>query len=252
LQRWDGRAAAAHVMGVSCMKSRRGIDIEIPSNLEHLEFINNIAAHAESQSLSYAEDLDDELVLLGNSMHAIYLSATCVENCVGGSHQIEYIGARVYNLSAASYKLITSGFYDEAQSLIRSVGEISNLVSLAVHDHTSFEEWVDSDKQTRIKKFSPAKVRMLVEKAGGILLMNQELYSELCEEYTHLIPKVRPNNYDHDRNVCGGLAQKNGFEQSITLLGNLVFMLALFFCRHSGLENEFNKLEKLGVHEKNN
>ena len=239
-------------MGVSCMESHRNIGIEIPSDLEHLEFISNYAVRAENQSLSYTEDLADELALLGNSMHAIYLSATCVENCVGGSHQIEYIGARVYNLSAASYKLITSGFYDEAQSLLRSVGEISNLISLAVHDHNSFEQWVGSDKQTRIRKFSPAKVRKLVEKAGGVLLMNQELYSKLCEEYTHLIPKVQPNNYDHDRNVCGGLAQKNGFEQSITLLGNLVFMLALFFCRHSGLENEFNKLERLGVHEKNN
>ena len=232
------------------MKGKR--NIRIPSDAEHLEFVRKIAHQAESQSTNYYEDFNDELILLGTSMHAIYLSAACVKNCVGGSHQIEYIGARVYNLSAASYNLIVSGFYDEAQSLIRSIGEISNLISLAVHDYKSFEKWTLSDKKKRISEFSPFKVRKLVEKANGVLIMNNELYSELCEEYTHLIPQVRPNNYDHEQNVCGGLAQEKGFEQAIKLLTNLVFMLGLFFCTHSGLDDEFEQLEKLGLNEKHN
>lgn len=219
--------------------------MEIPAELEHLGFVKNVARTAEQKSNLYSAKLREDLVLLGNSMHAIYLSAACVNACLGGNHQIEYIGARVYNLSAAAYNLINVGFYDEAQSLIRSIGEVSNLLSLAVCNHELFNEWIKSDKQKRINKFSPAKVRKMVEESNGVLIMNRELYSELCEEFTHLIPSVQPNNYDHDRNVCGGLAQESGFKQSIELLSHLVSMLALFFCTHSNLTKEFEVIENV-------
>lgn len=219
------------------------MDFEIPNELNHLKFVKKVAKIAEVKSADFSVKTKNSLVLLGDSMHAIYLSSGCVKQCVGGDHNIEYIGARVYNLAAASYNLILSGFYDEAQSLIRSIGEISNLLSLAVFDYQSFDEWKNSDKQKRIRKFSPAKVRKMVEMSKGVLIMNQNLYSELCEEYTHLIPSVSPNNYDHDRNICGGIAQQSGFNKSINLLSYIVSMLALFFCTHSGLNEEFDKIQ---------
>jgi hypothetical protein len=221
------------------------MQIEIPTALEHLKFIRKAAIFAESEASSFSLQAKEDLVLLGDSMHAIYLSATCAERCLGGPHNIEYIGARVYNLSAAAYNLIVAGFYDEAQSLIRSIGEISNILSLSVCDHASFEEWLVSDKQKRISSFSPAKVRKMVERSNGVLIMSQQTYSDLCEDYTHLIPGVRPNNYDHNRNVCGGVSQKSGFKQSISLLSYIVSMLGLFFCKHSGLDNEFSKIEHI-------
>lgn len=217
--------------------------IEIPTELEHIEFVRTVAKIAEAKTSNFSDKSKNNLKLLGDSMHAIYLSAACVNKCIGGDHQIEYIGARVYNLSAASYNLIVSGFYDEAQSLIRSIGEISNLLSLAVFNFELFDEWKKSDKQKRMNKFSPAKVRQIVENSNGVLIMDKNLYSKLCEEYTHLVPAVKPNNYDHDQNVCGGLAQQAGFEQSVNLLSYIVSMLALFFCTHSELKDEFNKIE---------
>ena len=219
------------------------IQSNIPAGFEHLEMVSVLSKITEEKSEKFSKDLIADINLLGDSMHAIYLSSTCTKRCGGGSHYIEYFGARVYNLSAASYKLIFSGYYDEAQSLIRSIGEISNLMSLAVCDPELFSEWISSDKQKRITKFSPAKVRKMVEKSNGVLHMNKDTYSKLCEEYTHLIPHVNPNNYDHSRNVCGGIAQKTGFEKSINTLSYLVSMLALFFCIHSGLDEESKNIE---------
>ena len=98
---------------------KESIQISITSGFEHLEMMSILSKIAEEKSEKYSKELAEDLSLFGDSMHAIYLSATCEKSCAGGPHYIEYFGARVYNLSAASYKLIFSGFYDEAQSLIR-------------------------------------------------------------------------------------------------------------------------------------
>ena len=67
-----------------------------------------------------------QLAVLGTALAGLYTSATCHRGCRGGDHVIEALGARIYNLATGAYTLISVGLYDEALSLVRSIGEIGN------------------------------------------------------------------------------------------------------------------------------
>ena len=92
--------------------------------------------------------------------------------------------------------------------------------------------------------FGPAKVRAMLEQSG-IVLMDKEWYSDLCESYTHIKPQTRPNNYNEDkRNICGGIVQPIGVEKTVDQLGTVVSMIALFYCRYFELDDYFELIIK--------
>jgi hypothetical protein len=171
----------------------------------------------------------------------LYESATCHRGCRGGDHIVEALGARIYNLACGAYALISIGLYDEALNLVRSIGEIANLLSLSLFDKDKFGEWVTSSKPNRIRNFGPAKVRALLERSG-IVIMDAQWYSDLCESYTHVTPQTTPNKYDLGRNVCGGIIQKEGAKKAIHQLTDIVAVVSLYFCRYSDLDDVFKRL----------
>ena len=215
---------------------------EVPPGLSHVALISRINAKNRKESDAYLRRQEPDLRVLGSSLSALYLAATCHRKCWGGDHILEALAARIYNLACASYSLISIGFYDESLSLVRSIGEIANLLSLSVNDKTKFMEWIRSSKRERIAKFGPAKVRKLLAESG-IVLMDGQQYSELCESYTHVTPFTKPNSFNEEnRNVCGGIVQQKGIEDSVEQLTSVVGMVALFYCRYFELDDYFNRI----------
>lgn len=179
--------------------------LPVPRELEHLKMIAVINQKNRTISNKHLKSHESDLRVLGTSLSVLFEAATCHRKCYGGDHVLEGIAARTYNLACSAYSLISIGFYDEALNLVRSIGEISNLVALSVKDKELWKEWVNSDKKTRIKKFSPTKVRILL---GGDIptLMDEDWYSELCESYAHMTPDANPNMHNElQRRVAGGL-----------------------------------------------
>ena len=124
-------------------------------------------------------------------------------------------------------------------SLVRSIGEIANLLSLAVCDEQKFLEWIKIDKSDRIKNFGPAKVRKEL-KQSGTPLMNRSWYQTLCESSVHIVPNVQPNNFnDNERNVCGGIPQQNGVDTTIDQLTTIVSCILLFYCKYFEFDDYF-------------
>jgi len=82
------------------------------------------------------EESSDEVALIGVALSALFQAATCYRSCSGGPHILEALAGRSYNLAAAAYTVITRGFYDEGLLLIRSIGEIANLIALSASDKT--------------------------------------------------------------------------------------------------------------------
>ena len=157
---------------------------------------------------------------------------------------LEKIAARTYNLACASYSLISIGYYDEALSLVRSIGEIANILSLAVHDEQKFLKWIKSDKGDRIKNFAPAKVRKVLEQSG-VPLMNRSWYQTLCESSVHIVPNVQPNNFnDDERNICGGIPQQKGVDTTIDQLTTIVSCISLFYCKYFEFDDYFDLIVK--------
>lgn len=214
----------------------------VPCGLAHIAMIGRMNAENRKASEVLLRKQENDLRVLGIALTALYEAATCHRKCRGDDHVLEALGARIYNLSCAAYSLISIGFYDEALSLVRSIGEIANLLSLSVNDKPKFLEWLRSTKATRMKEFSPAKIRELLAQSG-LVLMDKEWYSDLCEGYTHVTPETKPNNFNEEkRNIVGGVVQDKGVQCAIEQLTSLVSMVALFYCRYFELDDLFDAI----------
>lgn len=202
----------------------------VPSELEHLRFLSEMNRQNRSLSELELEKHSSELRLLGTSMNALYQAGTCHRKCWGGGHVLETLVARIYNLACSSYSLISIGFYDESMNLVRSIGEIANIIVMSVGRKEQIQEWIHSDKKTRMKKYSPAKVRAII---GDQALMDGEVYSNLCESYTHITAGAKPNMHNEvDLSICGGRMQPDGISKALDELTNIVVPVAMYVCRY--------------------
>jgi hypothetical protein len=155
------------------------------SGTEFLRFIDKAQQDSRLQS-DRATKVELERERIGNCLKAIYDVSTCAFGCSDSDHLIEYLAGRTFNLGYAAFDLSRSGLYDEAFNQIRSLGELANLISLRVYDRASFDKWLEASGNERMKKYKPVQIRILIEEAGGQILVNKEAYSELCELATHI------------------------------------------------------------------
>jgi hypothetical protein len=216
----------------------------VPSHLDHLIMMHRNGYATQLQSWKEAESETKEAELFGVCMCALYQASTCHRKCHGGGHLLESLVGRAYNLCAAAYSLILTGYYDEALSLVRSVIEIYNLVLLSVVNKNAIREWIESDKRTRLKKFGPAKVREMLKSTIVGELDNSDWYSDLCEKYVHPTPNTRPNM--HGENVVvGGIYQKDGLNTALTQLATVSSELALPICKYFQYDDLFEQITDL-------
>ena len=215
----------------------------IPNGVDHFKLIDAGGAMVRESSARDLENRSSSLLLIGTCLCALYQAATCHRKCHGGSHVFEALAGRTYNLSVAAYNLISLGFYDEALTLIRAIGEISNLISLSVIDKNAFSEWLSSDKKTRLQKFSPAKVRKILKEKGEVLMYaDKDWYSNLCEKYVHVSPDTKPNMHNESMAVAGGIYQEKGLETSLNELSTIVCFTSMLICKYFDLDDLFRDI----------
>jgi hypothetical protein len=88
------------------------------------------------------------------------------------------------------------GFYDESLMLIRSVGEIANLLSLFSERRELFDRWKTLAERPRRQEFSPAEVRRQLENIGTPIRVSTSAYGELSSRAVHVNPGTSPQNFD--------------------------------------------------------
>lgn len=205
----------------------------IPNGIEHLSGIlrsNTVTQRITERQLP---EYTAELQLIGTSLSAIYQAATCHRECHGGGHVLESLAGRTYNLGIAAYILVRAGCYDEALNLIRSIGEICNLIQLSAADHDAIQQWLSSDARVRMREFTPAKVRAKLAAKGEVIYGDGDWYSELCEKYTHVNPSTRPNMHNEGgRAAVGGMFQPKGLEDSLIELASVLVLVGQMICRY--------------------
>ena len=189
----------------------------VPSGLEHIDkMIVRLGERNRLLSGSKLSGYKDEINVLGISLSILYQVATCHRKCFDGNHVLESLTGRTYNLACSAYTLICRGLYDEALNLIRSMGEISNLIFLFYNDNKALELWLNADKATRLREFRPFKVRELLENHEGPMYADKDWYSKFCEDYTHVHPRTRPNVHNEQSIAyVGGFFQEEGLKYSI-------------------------------------
>ena len=225
------------------MKTRANI----PSGLDHLEMLADLEAitYRES-SKNLAESVTDRRVI-GTAMSALYQAATCHRKCYAGPHVFEALCGRIYNLVVGAYVLALRGLYDETLNLIRSIGEVSNLIALSVVDKKAIAEWLSSDKKTRLRKFSPSKIRKALERQGPTLLpANDDWYGRFCETYTHVTPKTKPNMHNAaGRAYAGGVYQPEGLKNALGELATVLGSVSLIVCQYFKFSDLFDDISAI-------
>ena len=190
------------------------METKIPTGLEYIKMIASFGEISRRDSVPYLVNHKHDLEVLGIALSIIYMTATCHRKCHGGPHVLESLVARAYNLALSAYTLTCRGLYDEALNLVRSIGEIANLLGLFLTNSDATKQWLNSDKNTRIRKFSPGNVRHLMKSEDSILTFaDKDWYSKFCEDYSHVHPGTKPNAYNvHKQGIAGGCFQEEGIK----------------------------------------
>lgn len=161
---------------------------------------------------------------IGLLLDYVYKISTCFWGCDGGDHIKERLLGKVVNNSMGCIALYKAGYYDEALNLIRSIGEIANLIALFSNDETSFNNWKSLDDRERYANYKPSKVRLLLEASRKPLPMDKYDYGLLCEIATHVTPSSIPGQYNPKGiPVLGILFQDVG---SMVVVNELALILA--------------------------
>jgi hypothetical protein len=182
----------------------------------YLKLIRKLQKRCATETWAAAPKLGDNapvvLEALDILLSYIDRAATCFGGCRGGDHRAEYLAGRASTSCQACLLLMSNGYYDEALSIIRNLGEIANLMSMFVADRSTFEHWKSADERVRRREFAPVEVRRRIERHNGVLVVDKERYGSLSSASTHANPNMLPP--PHGENGTGMIAptfQQAGF-----------------------------------------
>ena len=130
--------------------------------------------------------------------------ASCFGGCRGGDHCAEYLTGRAVSSCTSAMLLMENGYYDEALSIIRSLGELANLMSVFAADKNEFRRWKSINERQRRSAFAPVKIRLWLEKHDGIMVVDEERYRFLSSYSIHASPNNIPQA--HNAQAAGSIA----------------------------------------------
>ncbi len=210
--------------------------------------VAKLEAATYAQSAKRLRDVGIESqALIGTSLSALYQAGTCHRKCHGGPHIFESLCGRMYNLGVGAYLLAQRGLYDEALNLTRSIGEAANLIALSVVDKEALKQWLNSDKKTRLKMFSPSAIRKALERQEPqLILATDDWYARFCESYTHVTPQTKPNMHNtYGRAHVGGVYQEQGLDAALSELATVLTSVAMIVCRYFKFSDLFDEISTL-------
>ena len=207
-------------------------DSEIPEGMDFLRLVWQQEDDCESQTDEALPKMGKKapqcIHELGTVLSLLDRLASCFWECSKGDHVVENLAGRAGSFARAALRLMRLGFYDEALVLVRSIGEISNLLVLFCQEDALLQKWKLSNDRERRKEFDPVKVRIALEAKGKPIPMSQSKYARLCEKVAHVTPETTPQNYNvHGRPLAAGYFQEPGVLVTINEVAEFVAWVAL-------------------------
>ena len=144
----------------------------------------SIAAIREDAALSLHFDT------LERSMNLFDHFARSWETKDPNDEALQLLGVRLFNCAGAAIKLLLAGYHQAAASQTREVLETSFLVDFLANDDDLIAAWRSASDQELKTRFSPAKVRLALDKRYGHTTMQRAAhYSLLSSLASHPTPK---------------------------------------------------------------
>ena len=164
---------------------------------------------------------------LGTALSYLDLIASSWWGRREGDNLEERLLGKAVSHARAALRLLKIGYYDEALTIIRQMGEIANLLLLLMTSNESLLEYQNANDDERRRQFSPVKIRERLRNLGSSVPMDQDTYSLFSSQYVHVNPSSGPQN--HNRfgiSTLGGYFQEGGALATLNHLAALVaFML---------------------------
>ncbi len=109
------------------------------------------------------------------------------------------LGIRLFNTSAAATKLARCGYYQPAFTMVRDLMETELLLDLFSRKRVHLTDWRTLPDRERMKRFTPAKVRTILDDLDGFVERKRErAYSILSSYAAHPTPEgwvvISPDN----------------------------------------------------------
>jgi hypothetical protein len=208
------------------------------------EFLR-MATHAEQACQAESEEKvsqEDHLVLaeIGTVLSYIYRFSTCFWGCRRQGHALESQSGRVFTLSRSAICLIQFGYYDEAFALIRSIGELANLLYLFMLKPEARTEWYSISEEARRRHFSPASVRKAIEKIDPGVPIDANHYKWLCEVGVHVNPDTAPQVHNEEKQPhLGAYFQREGYSKAVATLGWALFIAFGVIAKNANVEDAY-------------
>lgn len=134
-----------------------------PDSLIHFEMVECVMDYLQFVRMNHLESEFDEELLI-----------------------IQLLGARVFNSLAAAIKLILSGYYQAAASLLRDVLETGFLLDYFSTDRSLIQKWKQASEAERKRDFNPAKIRTALDGRDGFKeRKREEHYKQLSSLAAH-------------------------------------------------------------------
>jgi hypothetical protein len=201
----------------------------IPDGQKYIEIVHSHEAEAALQTETFLSSSEDKAPKALAGLKAVIAAldglGSCYWGCAGGDHEAEYLIGRAASTSRAAFLLLKSAYYDEALTLVRSLGELTNLLFLFGIESTAANEWKTCTDEERRRRFSPVKVRLAIEAAGAPVPVDENKYSGLSGRGVHVHPRTAPQRFNPAGvPTLGGIFQGAG---ALLVLNELSYVAAL-------------------------
>jgi len=157
-------------------------DADVPEGSDFLKLVwgqeDSCERETDGRLPSMGKKAPACLEQLGTVLSLLDRMASCWWRCREGDHVVEYLCGRVASTGRAALRLMRFGFYDESLVLARGIGEVANLLHLFQLDRSDLEQWKASSRQDRLRRFSPAQVRLRLEALQSSPPISQERYTK--------------------------------------------------------------------------
>ncbi len=186
---------------------------EIPAGEEFLRIIKEQEDQCELWSRKRIAEAGEKAPAcykaLGTSLALLDCLASCWWGCAQGDHVAEYLVGRCVSSARAALRLGFLGFYDESLTLVRSVGETSNLLNLFALNSNTFADWKTLDELKRRRAYSAVKVRYALGETP--IRIDENRYAELSGRSVHVTPLTAPQKHNPmGLPITGGFPQEPG------------------------------------------
>ncbi|HEX8240501.1 MAG TPA: hypothetical protein VF574_12245 [Allosphingosinicella sp.] len=207
--------------------------IDFPEGRSFLQLIAEHEAKCQSRTWSALPAMGEKAPRcfdgVGTVLALLDSAASCFWGCHQGDHRGEFLLGRVASSAYAALRLSTAGYYDQALSIVRTLGENANLIALFNADPPSFERWKNLPERDRRNEFKPVSVRLALEALGAPLPVDKDRYAALSDFSIHASPNAMPQAHNAaGRPLTFGVFQEAGLVLVLNELALPLTFVAIF------------------------